>query len=230
MAKIIPGPMASAISGSSGGTVFSHNRYGPYIRSRVIPVNPNTASQQTARANMSAASTSWNALTAARRLAWENFAQNNPIIDRLGQQQILQGNAAFIRIDARLRRSGDTLLADPPVASAPDALLTLAFETDIGAGDFELNFTPTPTGANDKLWILAAVVDSAGINYVSNLLRLVTITGVANISPLGNQADIEAVFGALAVGMVVHQFVSVFASDTGLLSTPRRVSGTVVST
>ncbi len=230
MAKILPGPMAAAISGSSGGTVFSRNRYGAYTRSRVIPVNPNTASQQAARADLAAQSTAWGALTAAQQASWATWAANNPIVDRLGQTQVLQGNAAFIQLNARLARSGDATLTAPPVAAAPDALETLTLNGDIGLGSFDITFTPTPLAAGLKLWASAAVVDSAGINYVSNLLRQVTISAAAQASPLDNQTDIEAVFGALAVGQVVHQFVSVFDSATGLLSTPRRARVTVTST
>lgn len=230
MAKIIPGPMASAISGAAGGTVFSRNRYGAYTRSRVVPVNPNTAAQQQARADLAAQSTAWGALTAAQQLQWKTWAENNPIIDRLGQSQVLQANAAYIQLNSRLARSGDTLLTAPPVAPAPNALATLTFTADIGLGNFELTFTPTPLAAGLRLWCQAAVVDSAGINFVSNLLRLTNIETAATASPVDNQAAIETVFGTLSVGQVVHQFVSVFDSATGLLSTPRRVSATVIST
>lgn len=230
MAKFIPGPAASAISGSQGGTVYSRNRYGAYTRSRVVPVNPNTAAQQAARADLASQSTGWGALTTAQQLAWNTWAANNPIIDSLGQSQILQGNAAFIQLNSRLARSADTLLTAPPITTAPDALLTLAGTFDIGLGTYELTFTPTPLAANERLWVQAAVVNSAGINYVTNRLRLVSIEAAATASGVDTQAAVEAVFGALVVGQVVHYFVSVFDDESGLLSPPRRLRGTVVST
>lgn len=228
--KFIPGPAFSAASGSQGGTVFSHNRYGAYTRSRVIPVNPNTAAQQAAHADFAAQSTAWGDRTESEQRAWFTWAANNPITDSLGQQQILAGNAAFIQINTRLARADAATLTAPPVASAPDALLTLTLTGDIGAGNFGIVFTPTPLDASLHIWARAAVVNSDGINYVTNLLRQVTISGGAQVSPLDNQTDIEDSFGALAVAQVVHQFVSVFDSVTGLLSVPRRARVVVTST
>lgn len=228
--KFTPGPTIGAASGSIGGTTFSRNRYGAYTRVRAIPVNPSTTAQQNVRSRLATYSANWQLLTAAQRLAWENWAQQNPVVNSLGMQQVLAGQVAYVGINTRLAQATDTAIDVPPITPAPTGLVTLTGTWDIGLGTFQIDFTATPLGANDRLWCQACVVDSAGINYVRNLLKVVKITAKAQATALDLQTDIEAVFGPLQVGHVVHIWAAVFSSTTGQLSTPLSVSGTVVST
>lgn len=225
-----PGPTIAAASGSIGGTVYSHNRYGAYTRNRAIPTNPNTVAQQNARSRLSTHSAGWQTLTASQQLSWKAWANNNPVTNALGAQQVLSGQAAYVQINTRLSQATDTAIAIPPLTPAPTSLVTLSGTWDIGLGTFELTFTATPLGADDRLWVRAAVVNSAGISYVKNLLRVVVISAKAQATAYDTQTFIEAVFGGLQVGQVVHIWAAVFDSATGLLSVPLSTSGTVVST
>lgn len=225
-----PGPTIAAASGSLGGTVYSHNRYGAYTRTRAIPTNPSTLAQQNARGRFATQSAAWQSLTAAKQLAWKAWASANPITNALGAQQELTGHAAFVGINTRLTQATDAVINVPPLTPAPTSLVTLTATWDISAGDFELAFTATPLSADDKLWVQAAVVSSAGIKYIRNLLRVVVISAKAQATLLDTQTDIEAVFGGLQVGQTVHVWASVFDSATGLLSTPLSVSGVVTTT
>ena len=228
--KFTPGIAIGAASGSIGGTTFSRNRYGAYTRTRAIPVNPNTLAQQNARSRLSTYSANWQTLTASQQLAWKSWANQNPITNTLGAQQVLTGQAAYVGLNTRLAQATDTAIDVPPLTPAPTSLVSLSGTWDIGAGDFTLIFTATPLGADDRLWVQAAVVSSAGINYIKNLLRVVTITAKAQASLLDTQTAIEAVFGGLQVGQIVHVWASVFDSATGLLSVPLSTKGTVVTT
>jgi len=228
--KYTPGIAIGAASGSIGGTTFSRNRYGAYTRTRAIPVNPNTLAQQNARSRLSTYSANWQTLTASQRLAWKSWANQNPITNTLGAQQVLTGQAAYVGLNTRLAQATDTAIDVPPLTPAPTSLVSLSGTWDIGAGDFQLVFTATPLGADDRLWVQAAVVTSAGINYIKNLLRVVVITAKAQASLYDSQSAIEAVFGGLQVGQIVHVWASVFDSATGLLSVPLSTKGTVVTT
>ncbi len=228
--KFTPGPAIASASGSIGGTTFSRNRYGAYTRNRAIPVNPQTANQLAVRARLSNLSTAWGGLTVAQRLSWSEWARQNPIVDTLGQTQVLAGNAAYIQLNSRILAASAPAIDSPPIVTAPDSLLSITLDGDIGLGNFEIAFTPTPLGATESIWTMTAVTNSTGITYVTNLLRQVTISPVAQVSPLDNQIDIEARFGPLVVGQTVHQWVSVFDEDTGLLSAPLRASIVVTTT
>lgn len=228
--KFTPGPMIGAASGSVGGQTFSHNRYGAYVRTRAIPTNPNTVPQQNARSRLATFSAAWQGLTSAQRLAWKSWANNNPIVNSLGAQQELTGQVAYVGLNCRLAQASEPAIDLPPVVPAPVGLVTLTATWDIGVGAFACTFTATPLGANERMWCQAAVVNSSGINYVKNLLRVVSIETAATASPLDLQTSIEAVFGTLSVDQDVHIWLAVLDDETGLLSTPLSVSGTVVST
>ncbi len=216
--KFMPGPFIGNASGSIGGNVFSRNRYGAYTRVRAIPVTSTTDAALNAKARLTTASQAWQALTDLQRLAWKEWALDHPIIDALGQQQELAGNAAYIMLNARLAAVGGAVIAVPPVIAPPTGLLTLVQDADIGAGDTDLVFTATPLGANEALYIQAAVVDSAGISYVQNKLRFVGVSAGAQASPFAHDTLVEARFGTLIVGQTLHVQVAVVDTVTGLIS------------
>lgn len=230
MAKFTPGPTVAAVSGSIGGTTYSRNRYGAYMRFRAKPVIATSAAATQAKNFMTAASQAWRGLTAAQRLQWGTWAQGNPIIDNLGMPQILQGNSAYCRLATRLLQMGQALPTAPPSEAAPDALATMTITADIGAGTSEIAFTATPLAAGLRLWGYFAVVDSAGITYVQNLRKLCVISDAAQATDYDYQTDVEARFGTLSVGQVVIADVAVADEDTGLISGFLRAQATVVTT
>lgn len=88
----------SAASGSIGGSVYSRNRYGPYIRGRGIPTNPNSSRQQQVRAIFQTLVELWHGtLSAAQRTSWSLYASNVVMLDKLGNPMHLSGFNHFIR-------------------------------------------------------------------------------------------------------------------------------------
>jgi len=91
-------PEGTQISGSIGGTTYSHNRYGAYKRNRSIPVNPNTDRQVTVRNFMTLLSIAWqNVLTQDQRDAWNVYALNVTWKNKLNQTVHLTGLAHYVR-------------------------------------------------------------------------------------------------------------------------------------
>ena len=123
MAKIVLGQNIGAASGAVGNTVISHNRAGYYLRMRVVPTKVTNSYTTAVRNALATVSRSWGALTAAQQAAWNTWAQANPVTDRLGQKQVLFGNAAYCQLNALLVQAGDSEISVPPVESAPAALL-----------------------------------------------------------------------------------------------------------
>lgn len=230
MALIRTSGLVGQISGRIGANVWSHNRYGMYVRQGTIPITSTTEAAIAAKTRLAQATQLWQGYAASRRLAWKQWALNNPTLNRLGQSIQLTGHAAFVGVYCRSQLSAIGIIEDPPVLPADPPLFVLTLAADIGPGDFAFAFTATPTGADSVLWIRAAVCDSAGINYIENILRWVGVSGVAEATGYDPQAQIEAVFGALEVGNIVHAVVSVYNKTTGLLSAPMRCQATVVDT
>lgn len=230
MALIRTGSLVGQVSGSIGATVYSHNRYGSYARLRTVPTRSTTDAATAAKNTLTAESQAWGALSPALKLQWETWAQTNPITNRLGDQRVLQGNAAFVQLNARINRAGGTRITSPPIADAPAALLTLSATYDIGAGDTTMVYTATPVGATNRLWVKAAVVNSDGIQYVENLMKLTTVGALDTASPFDYSTDVELRFGTLIVGQSVFLRGAVFDEATGLLSGFRDVNGVVITT
>ncbi len=123
-----------------------------------------------------------------------------------------------------------TAITDPPAAAAPNGLLTLVLNTDIGTGTFDVAFTATPLAADDMLQVWATVQNSAGKNYVENLMRLIVNSTAAQASPLDIETELAAKFGTLQVGQKVTVKVAVFDSVTGLLSNFLRADSLIIDT
>lgn len=230
MAITRQGSVVGEVSGSVGGVVFSRNRGGNYVRTRVKPSNPSTEYQVAVRNALSTASGDWKDLTDAQRAAWKSWADSNPIRNRLGESIRLQGNAAFVELNARLIMLGTASVATPPIVSAPDPLLTLTGSYDVGAGDFQVAYTATPLAAGTKLWVSGCLLSSASINFVQNRLRHFFTSAAAAASPAAIESAFTARFGTPQVGNKVVLTASVIDGTNGLMSSIMRDEGIVVST
>lgn len=116
MALIRTGLGIAQISGSIAGTVFSHNRYGPYVRTRAIPVNPNSPAQQAVRADLAYLVAEWHdTLSVAQRAAWAVYATAIAMSNRLGETIYITGFNHFVRSNVSLMNSALDYVADGPV-------------------------------------------------------------------------------------------------------------------
>lgn len=114
--------MGGQLSGSVGGVVASRNRYGAYLRNRTVPVNPNTPRQLDVRANFGAASIAWSSVSAGQRGGWESYANQTPLLNRLGESVTLSANAMFLRVNAFRLDCGASIIFDAPLTPGASSL------------------------------------------------------------------------------------------------------------
>lgn len=229
MAKFTPGSVGGQISGSVGADVFSHNRFGPYIRRRSIPTNPQTDAQTQIRSLTATNSSAWASLTDAQKESWRVYAANNPVTNTLGLKQVLDGHQAYVQLNNVLLRTGYAAIALPPVGMAPDGFATFSLACSLGAPDFQITFTATPLGANDIMVVDAAVVNSAGIRNVNSQFKRIQQSAAAQASPLGIHTALVTYFGTMQIGQKVFVRCAVVDSTTGQMSTPRTASALVTA-
>ena len=116
--KFTPGPFMAVGSGSIGGQTFSHNRFGPYARTRAIPTNPNTARQQAVRNIFQTLALVWSSvLTQGKRDAWNLYGSTVVVKDKLGQDVHWTGFNHFIR--------SNSVLLGVPLARVDDGPTTM---------------------------------------------------------------------------------------------------------
>lgn len=128
----------SSVSGSIGGVTYSHNKGGMYSRTRAIPTNPSSNQQQYLRNAFSYLTQRWsNDLSAAQRAAWDLYAANVPVVDKLGQSIYLTGQNMYIRSNVIRQQINNfagsavvTIIDDGPTTFSlattdPSAVLTM---------------------------------------------------------------------------------------------------------
>ena len=121
MALVQLGGGVHDIRGSIGGTVFSRNRFGNYIRARITPVNPQSSRQSVVRSAVQFLAQRWsNTLTQLQRDGWEVYADNIVRVNKLGAQIKLTGFNHYIRSNVGRSQAFATIIDVPPV------ILTLA--------------------------------------------------------------------------------------------------------
>lgn len=141
MALIKSSVIASA-SGSVGGTVYSRNRGGMYIRNRSVPVNPNTEDQIRARQDLGQSSTAWRALTQAVRDTWVDYAAATPWFNKLGDAIVLTGQQAFCGCSALAKLLGLSVPATAPAVPGRSGINVTAVTLSV-AGDAEVVYSGT---------------------------------------------------------------------------------------
>jgi hypothetical protein len=112
--KYAPGAMVGVLSRSIGSTTASHNRFGAYLRGRVIPTNPNTAAQVAQRTSIIARSQEWRALTSTQRAGWTALGLTIVRTDSLGQTYNLTGLQTYTFINRNLVYVGSAVLSTAP--------------------------------------------------------------------------------------------------------------------
>jgi hypothetical protein len=215
MAKIVTGPLTATISGAVGNVVFSRGRYGPYLRNRAIPTLVQNDYTNGVRGRCILLSRAWGALDDDEKTAWRTWAVSNPRIDRVGREMVLQPSAAFISLNARILQGGGTQIDLPPVVDGPVAILGQSLAAEAAGGTCELSWTSGAIDATEVLAIRIAVLDSPGITYYKNRLKLVTITAAAVDTPASIGADIAVRFAPLTENQIVKCEVEVWDLATG---------------
>jgi hypothetical protein len=225
--KIKTGALVGMLSGAMGNLVASRNRYGPYLRTRVVPALRTTEWTVAIRGRLAGLAQAWAGLTEDQKVAWETWANEHPVVDRLGDSQVLHGEAVFIQLNMRVLALGGTQIDVPPVAVPPDPVSGLTLTVESAAGVVTLAWTSGALAAGAHLVIWAAVVNSAGQRYYKNKLKLVHYSAAAATSPEDFKDDLIERFGTLAVGQIVYVHAFVYDSATGLSSSVAMASDEV---
>lgn len=142
MALVKFGGGITAMSGSIAGNTFARNRSGAYIRSRTKPVNPNTDRQNDVRAVVAFLVERWSeTLTAAERAAWDLYASNVTMKNKLGESIKLTGFNHYIRSNAsRIRAGNGAIDAGPVIFELPAQDPAFAVTASEAAQTFSVTF------------------------------------------------------------------------------------------
>lgn len=159
--KILTAPQ----SGSQAGTTASRNRFGQYLRTRAVPVQPRTPKQTFNRASLTNGSSAWRTLTDAQRTAWNDYAAQISRSDALGSTYNPTGAGLFT---AAVIASLDPTLTDPPTTLPTYVLqITGMTYTDPSPGPEALTADLAVTSSTNTLFVETSGPVSPGITSVA---------------------------------------------------------------
>ena len=224
------------MSGKMAGNVYARNKGGAYVRNWVKPTNPATVAQQNQRNSLSLKSAAWRTLTDEQRDSWKSWADDNPILDRLGASIILTGAQAYTKININRDRASDaaTQSTTPGAPTFAADVIDTTDSLDIQiAGDTFL--VPLGAGAseNDIVFVFASKPVSAGVTNTNSQLRLVDVVTISGAQITAGEIDIiteyKTTFGALTGKSGLRVNVSGRQYDEGQLNTAQEVTGTIAA-
>lgn len=218
MAKIKFGMMMTDARGKLGGQVFSKNRAGAYVRTKVTPSNARTVAQQASRSILGNLSTAWNGLDAAAVKAWNAAVDEWKKTDVFGDLKTPSGKNLFIELNKNLLQSNQSQLTLPPEKDDVSDYTGTSVEVNTTAKTITFgSFTTIPDNTVMQVWATAPI--SNGISYVKNRLRVIAYLPKGAISGSVAYDAYEAKFGNITANDRIA-FQMKMITKTGQTSVP----------
>ena len=221
-------------SGSYQGITSSRNRYGQYVRTRAIPVQPRTTRQGQVRGVFGASATQWRGLTDAQRAAWANMAANYAYTDSLGQGYTLTGSQFYQSAQlSSIIATGADWGATAPVdlSSFVVDANTYVMDAEATVAALELNFDPTPLPTDHFVIIESTGPVSPGVSSPPgpHYWRNVSSIAPAATSPAAILTPYVALFGALAAGQKIFFRLAEYDANAARRSAWATISAIVIA-
>ena len=228
MAKVKFSAIVSEMRNKLNGSVFSRNRGGAYLRTKVTPVNPGTQAQVLARAKLSQFSQAWRGLTQAQRDAWNSVTNQWAGTDVFGDVVNPSGNALFNRLNINVSIAGGSMLTLPPSPQGADAVTELSVTAAEGTPAMSVTFLPAAVPASHVMFLESTPNMSPGISNASAAFRKIAVLDAAEASPYAALQDQTDKFGAPIAGQKIFVRAKLINMVTGEVS-QRLVASTIVS-
>lgn len=201
MAKIKFGMMMTDARGKLGGQVFSKNRAGSYIRTKVTPSNPQTNYQLAVRSVLGGLSSAWSSLTLEQISAWNAAVKDWQTTDIFGDLKTPSGKNLFVKINVNLNTIGRPPLDLPPAKVDLSHLPVqgVSYNTTEGEWDFG-----TLINNPNALWVVEATpAVPAGVSNVKNRFRLIAFANTSSTLAERMQTAYAERFGNPQLGQKV---------------------------
>lgn len=217
MAKIKFGMMMTDARGKLGGQVFSKNRSGAYIRTKVTPVNPQSRAQAFVRSNLGTLSSMWSDLTTDAIAGFNSAVDDWQTTDIFGDLKKPTGKNLFVKLNLNLLNNGLPTISAVPAKTEMPNLGSVEVTKNPGVDPILLaNLADLQTGAYQ---IEATPVLPNGVSFVKNRFRVIGAVDNPGSNPVDITALYEDRFGSIADTDNVH-FRIRYIAPTGQASPP----------
>lgn len=192
------------------GQVFSRNRGGAFVRTKVTPNNPRTTAQQLVRGFFGSISQGWSGLTEEQRASWNNAVDNWKRTDVFGNLRTPSGKALYQRLNNELQVSGQAQLQTAPGLVEIPALNISGVVID-GDDTFVIDYTTDLTGL--KVLVYATPPLSAGTTNANNRFRLISVFDGGDSAQFNIITAYNAKFGAIPANPNIQVRVKLVAPN-----------------
>jgi len=206
--------------GKIGGHVASKNRGGAYLRTKVTPVNKQSAYQLAVRNRFTGLSQGWKGLTPAQIAAWNAAVAGYAKTDIFGDVHQPSGFSLYQRLNNNLETCGEAALTTPPLPEAVGIVVAGAL-TATAAGGLLSQVIGAAVPADTKVKVYATAPQSPGKSFVKSNYRLIQIVAAAAPSPLNLKAAYDLKFGSVGpAGQKIFVKLIAVNTNTGQEGTP----------
>lgn len=222
MAILRFGPIADAVRGTIGGTTFSANKSGPYVKAWSTGSLAPTPLRVAQQARLSALPQEWRSLAQALRDAWDTWAAlpAQELTNSLGEAYFIPGFNWFIKANIQTQIMGRVLQMAVPTIARPTIPSINALNVRVGDVNPSNITYPTDTFVpNFDLVLYLAMSNSTAAAAFPNAPKLVHV----NQNPSSNfdefQDGVEEAFGNIQENRKWFAYL-VRATIQGLTSPP----------
>lgn len=218
MARIKFGAMMVDARGKLGGHVFSKNRGGAYLRTKVTPSNPQTPDQVAQRATLANASSNWKSLTETQRLAWNEAVTQYSTTNIFGDIVNPSGSVLHTRLNINVALAGGSALTAPPLPMGVDTVQGVSAVATAGTPNVTLSWTSGAVPTGHVMVVEATTQMSPGIFNASNKFRVIGTLPAATATGEDITAIYNAKFGTLVAGQKLFVRAKLIRIATGEVS------------
>jgi hypothetical protein len=215
MAKVKFSALISEMRNKLNGSVFARNRGGAYLRTKVTPLNPQTAAQVAARSLLASFSQSWRSLTEAQRNAWNSVVDQWSTTDVFGDVVNPSGSTLYTRLNINVFLAGGTALVNPPTPIGADSLPDLLVTADVSDAEILVDSDLGTVPAGHALVIEATPMLSPGISNAKSKFRVVETVPAAGSFAVDIITAYTAKFGGLVAGQKLFVRAKLIVLATG---------------
>jgi hypothetical protein len=222
--KVKFGAIVTDGRGKIGGHVMSKNRGGAYMRTKVTPSNPRTATQQANRALLGSLSASWSSLTDAFRASWNGAVNDWVSTNIFGDTIKPTGKNLYVALNKNINAIGGTTIDSAPAKVEMPILGLTGVGVDISESAINIQYD----GNIDAVQIVVASTGplSAGTTFTKGKFRKIYNEIGADLNPTSLYVAYVSRFGVPEVGQNISFEVKLVESN-GQISVPETAKAAV---
>ena len=230
MSKIKWGAIVVDGRGKLGGHVFTKTKSGATMRTKVTPVNPQSAAQASARSRLGGNSQAWAGLSEEQRSGWNALASETSKTNIFGDQYFPSGKNLFTSVNNNL-----VMIGRPPIAEAPSFaelpfIVDMTVGVDSSAEEITLTVDVSGSVAGHSLVIEATTPSSAGKYNFDGAFRQILVSATGAVpTPQALYTAYVAKFGVPAKDKKVA-FRAYYVNVLGGNASPRFSTTAIVAT